>query len=96
MCGCIVIQDPVDGYSESEWMYATVGTNVRFKGMAYGIENLQYAKDTIHEASSICTSLLNRDNVSSFISDLVNKRYVIEPCYDYNNSKYSLQHVYNY
>jgi hypothetical protein len=87
LCGCIVIQDPVDGYTEEEWMYAC-GVPTRLKGFAYGIENLKYAEDTIQNAYGPCMELVNQSDVSikQFLYDMKHYTYNMNKCYAYSES----------
>lgn len=96
MCGCIVIQDPMAGYSEEEWLRTCTGSTERMKGLAYGIENLHYALATIHEAPEQCRKNIETLNASidTFIQQLKDKTYSIEKCYDFDASPYSFQHGY--
>jgi hypothetical protein len=96
MCGCIVIQDPMAGYSEEEWLRTCVGSTERLKGLAYGIGNLPYAMATIHEAPEQCRQLIERNNssIDTFIQQMKDKTYSTEKCYNFDSSPYSFQHGY--
>ena len=91
LCGCIVIQDPIDNYTEEEWMYA-IGINTKLKGLAYGIENINYAINTIHEAYESCMEFINQRDTSikKFLYEMENKTYNLDKCYEYSKSPYSL------
>ena len=96
MCGCIVIQDPMAGYTELEYLYATLRSPERIKGLAYGIDNLPYANATIHEAPEQCRKLVeaNNSSIDTFIQQIKNNTYSTNKCYDFHNSPYSFQHGY--
>ena len=92
LCGCVVIQHPVEGYTEDEWKRATGLGNL--PGIAYGYENLKVAEDTISEASAACMELINKsdDHVKNFIRDIKTGSYSYETMYPFNSSPYSFQH----
>jgi hypothetical protein len=97
LCGCIVYIEPIDNYTEEEWLYSVSFNKCgRLKGLAYGTENLEYARSTIHEAAEQCKHLIEKSNatVDTFLDDIVNKNYLIEPCFKFNDSPYSFQHVF--
>ncbi len=97
LCGCIVYVEPITGYTEEEWLYAVSFNKCgRLKGLAYGTENIEYAKATIHEAAEQCKQLIEKSNatVDTFLDDVLNKKYSIEPCFKFNESPYSFQHVF--
>jgi nucleoside-diphosphate-sugar epimerase len=93
MCGCIVIQEPLNGVSESQWLHM-IGCKERLYGIAYGIKNIDFAKKTIHLAYDQCVSLFNEtdDNILRFINQVVNKEYKIEPCYKFSDDNTSIRH----
>ena len=93
LCGCIVVQDPVDGYTEEEWMYA-MGIPTRLKGFAYGIENIEYAKSTIVDAYGTCMEFISQSDksIKKFLHEMETKTYSKEKCYEYDESLYSLMH----
>jgi len=88
LCGCIVIQDPIDGYTEEEWMYAC-GIPTRLKGVAYGIENIEYARSTIQEAGENKKQLMQASNLSitQFLRDMESKSYNMDKCYKYHEAE---------
>ena len=96
MCGCVVIQDPMAGYTELEYLYATLRSPDRLRGLAYGIDNLPYAIATIHEAPEQCRKLVesNNSSIDTFIQQIKSKTYSTDKCYDFENSPYSFQHDY--
>lgn len=87
LCGCIVVQDPIDGYTEEEWMYAC-GITTRLKGVAYGVENIEYARSTIQDASGPIKELMqsSEKSVTQFLSDIESKSYNMDKCYKYHES----------
>ena len=91
LCGCIVIQDPLDGYTEEEWMYA-VGIPTKLKGLAYGLENLRYAEDTIKDAHDVCIEFITQSDTSikQFLHDMEHKTYNTDRCYKYSESPYAI------
>ena len=91
LCGCIVVQDPIDGYTEEDWMHAC-GIPTRLKGFAYGVENLQYAEQTIQDAAGPIQDILNRsdDSVKRFLHEIETKSYNTEKCYRYEESPFSI------
>ena len=90
LCGCIVIQDPIDGYTEEEWMYA-FGIPTKLKGLAYGIENLKYAESTIQDAYGPCMDLVNQSDISikQFLHDMKHNTYNTNKCYKYSESAHA-------
>ena len=96
ICGCIVIQDPMAGYSEMEWIHTTTGFTERIKGLAYGVENLPYAIATIHEAAEQCKKMIESSNssIDTFIQQMKNNTYSTGKCYNFDDSPYSFQHGY--
>jgi hypothetical protein len=91
LCGCIVIQDPIDGYTEEEWMYA-IGIHTKLKGLAYGIENLKYAENTIGDAYDNCMEFINQrdSSIKKFLHDMEHKTYNTDKCYKYSESPYAI------
>ena len=96
MCGCVVIQDPMAGYSEMEWIHTVTGFKERIQGVAYGIENLQYAIGTISEAPEQCKGMIESSNssIDTFIQQMKDKTYSTDKCYNFDDSPYSFQHGY--
>jgi hypothetical protein len=94
ICGCVVIQHPLDGYTEDEWRY-TIGIG-DIPGIAYGYENLAKAEAGIRRAPEKCFEFLRKTDttVDAFIRDMETGNYTYEPCYRFSDSPYALQHVY--
>jgi hypothetical protein len=94
MCGCIVIQHPVPGYSAEEWMHATGLQSLN--GIAYGRKNMAHAEATIGAAYEDCMKMkqIADASVDSFIRDMETGNYTTEPCYRFNDSPYAMQHGY--
>jgi glycerol dehydrogenase-like iron-containing ADH family enzyme len=91
LCGCIVVQDPIDGYTEEDWMHAC-GIPTKLKGLAYGVENLEYAEQTIQDAAGPIQDILNSSNesVKRFLREMETKSYNTEKCYRYEESPFSI------
>lgn len=59
MCGCIPIVLPIKGMTKDEWIstlfcgsyFKKYGTN-ELKGIAYGMDEIEFAKQTLHEAKT--------------------------------------------
>jgi hypothetical protein len=96
MCGCVVIQDPMAGYTEEEWLRTCIGSNTRVRGLAYSIENLPYAVGTIHEAPAQVKQMIESSNrsIDTFIQQMKDKTYSTDKCYNFDDSPYSFQHSY--
>jgi len=90
MCGCIVIQYPVIGYTAEEWKYAINLPSLN--GISYGHENLSHAEATIGYALADQLKLKeeNELSVKNFIKDLETGNYTNEPCYPFNDSPYAI------
>lgn len=93
MCGCIVIQHPIPGYTAEEWMRTINITGLN--GIAYGVDGLRRAEETIQYAQQDCENLriVSDSSIDKFISDMQTESYDTSPCYKFNDSPYSLQHV---
>jgi len=87
LCGCIVIQDPVDGYTEEEWMHA-VGIPKKLNGFAYGLENIKWAQKTIGGAYGPCMEYVAQSDTSikKFVHEMETGTYNKEPCYKYEET----------
>lgn len=94
VCGCVVVQHPVDGCNESEWRY-TVGMK-DIPGIAYGYDNIPSAYTSSAHAPEACTRFVQTadTNVDNFIRDMEsNSDDLYEPCYKFNESPYAIQHL---
>jgi hypothetical protein len=87
LCGCIPILHKVDGISKEQWFTGKGDTNscfyeyylnhpyTNYPGIAYGIEDLEYARSTIHLLPDILHKQIeytNNRSVDKFINDLKN------------------------
>ena len=87
LCGCIPIIPKVNNMSKNEWLSTTAfneylketETNTLY-GIAYGIEELDFAKNTIHlvkqQWTDIRECMINK-NIKSFLKDMENYKYLI-------------------
>lgn len=97
VCGCVVVQHPVDGCTESEWRYM-IGIG-DIPGIAYGYDNIPSAHTSAAGAPEACARLIESvdANIDKFIKDMEsNREDLYEPCYKFNESPYSLQHITKY
>jgi len=90
LCGCIVIQYPVIGYTAEEWKYAV--NLPTLNGVSYGHDNIAQAEATIGYAAADCEKFKEQQEMSlkQFINDLETGNYTNEPCYPFNDSPYSI------
>ena len=82
LCGCISVVYPWDGLTKQEWLNTTaVAEYIKSKGLdnlygiAYGLEDVQYAKDTLHLVKEQWTDIqnFNKDTtIVPFINDIQN------------------------
>jgi hypothetical protein len=80
LCGCISIVYKNDGMTKQEWIQTTAaGEYIKYKGLdnlygiAYGLEDITYAEDTLHlveEQWLDIANYLNRKTVMPFINDI--------------------------
>ena len=80
MCGCICIIHPVEGLSKLEWLNTTfISIYLKEKkidniyGIAYGIEEISYAENTIHlvnEQIRDIESCFFKKSIKPFINDM--------------------------
>jgi hypothetical protein len=88
LCGCIPIIPKLDGVSEKEYIKSCSTYQyediLKIPGTAYGIENLEYAKQTVKEGQQLILSQLDRNAVlvKQFVKNIMN------PNYRENNEKY--------
>jgi hypothetical protein len=79
LCGCNVIVIPYDGASKEYWMK---GMPVMKYGVAYGVEDIQWAIDTKHLVTDHVKDFQKKgiDSVQTFIND----------CYNWIQIKYNI------
>jgi hypothetical protein len=85
LCGCIPILHKVDGISTEQWFtgkgdinsayyeYYLVNEYTNFPGIAYGIEDIEYAKSTIHLFPDMLNKQIewiNKQSLDKFITDM--------------------------
>lgn len=85
LCGCIPILHKVDGISKEQWFTGKGDTNscfyeyylnhpyTNYPGVAYGIEDLEYARSTIHLLPELLNKQIeytNNKSVDRLINDL--------------------------
>jgi hypothetical protein len=82
LCGCIPVVYKVDGLNKQQWIQTTAaGEYVKYKGLdnlygiAYGREDMEYAKKTIHlvkeQWNDIC-NFCKEKTIIPFIQDIQN------------------------
>lgn len=94
ICGCVVVQHPVEGCTEREWRYM-IGIG-DIPGIAYGYDNIPSAYTSVAGAPEACAQFIQSadSNVDRFIQDMEsNSESLYEPCYKFNESAYALQHL---
>jgi hypothetical protein len=79
LCGCISIVRKVDGLSKLDWIKTTAANEyVKYKGLdnlygiAYGMEDIQYAEDTLSLAKDQWTDIQNFCKESTVIQFILN------------------------
>ena len=82
LCGCIPVVIKVDGMSKDEWIKTTAVTDYlnytgekTLYGIAYGYEDIEYAKQTLHLVKDQWNRIVNftKDKyVKTFIDDINN------------------------
>ena len=79
LCGCISIVVPMPNMNKTEWLKTTAGyrylsskTIEFYYGIAYGQEDIEWAKKTIHLAKQQWDDIITYNNkyYESFIEDL--------------------------
>jgi len=80
MCGCVAIIHPVDGLTKLEWLHTTFYSfylkckNLdNIYGVAYGIEDIEYAESTIHLAYEQMMDIKQcfvENSIQPFIDDM--------------------------
>jgi hypothetical protein len=90
MCGCIVVQYPIIGYTAEEWKYAINFPTLN--GVSYGHNNLAHAEATIAYAAEDCLKYKESNEISfkNFINDLETGNVTNEPCYPFIDSSNSI------
>ena len=90
MCGCIVVQYPIIGYTAEEWKYAVNFPTLN--GVSYGHNNLAHAEATIAYATEDCLTYKESNEISfkNFINDLETGNVTNEPCYPFIDSPNSI------
>jgi hypothetical protein len=82
MCGCVTIVHPVEGQTKLEWLhttfyslYLTANNLNNIYGIAYGVEDIDYAKSTVHlayeQTMGVIRSFID-DSVKPFLNDINN------------------------
>ena len=80
-CGCIPIVYPVNGQTKLDWLHTTAMSEYlkhnnldNFYGISYGIEDIQYAIDTMHLAKQQWDDVVrfNKQTFYDFINDMNN------------------------
>lgn len=93
MCGCVVVQCPIPGYTSEEWKYTIniMGLN----GIAYGETDIERAEKTIDNAIDDCMKLkqFSETSVDKFVNSIATGTHNRVKCYKFNESIYSLQHI---
>ena len=80
LCGCISIVYPVDGLSKEEWIKTTClkdyfnnnNINVVY-GIAYGLDDLEWAKNTIHLVEKQMNDIIQyyeKEHLTKFLYDI--------------------------
>jgi hypothetical protein len=87
LCGCIPILHKVDGISKEQWFTGKGDINsahyeyylnhpyTNYPGIAYGIEDLEYARSTIHLLPDFFNNIIeyvNKQSLEKFIIDMQN------------------------
>ena len=83
MCGCIVIQHPLDNYTADEWR-RSIGL-CGLNGIAYGAENIPAAEATIQYAPEDCMKFKkhNEESVDNFVRDM---EELYKPCFNFDST----------
>ena len=87
LCGCISIVYPVDGLSKLDWINTTCASEyIKFKGLdnlygiAYGLEDIKYAEETISLAKEQWADIQKffiEQTVIPFINDIQNMENLV-------------------
>jgi hypothetical protein len=81
MCGCIVIQHPLNNYTADEWR-RSIGL-CGLNGIAYGAENIPAAEATIQYAVEDCMKFKkhNEETIDNFVRDM---EELYKPCFKFD------------
>ena len=78
MCGCISIVYKVDNLSKSDWLKTTAAAEYlknkgldSLYGIAYGVEEIDHAKNTIHLAKKQWDEIINYNNQKTIVPFLI-------------------------
>jgi prefoldin subunit 5 len=82
LCGCVSIIYPLEGVTKKEWLTRSPFYNYlkdhkidNFYGIAYGLDDLKYAEETIDKAPEFLKNMINEINdtsINSFVNDIKN------------------------
>jgi hypothetical protein len=82
ICGCASVVYPIDGFDELEWIKTTAAKEyceknniTKLYGVSYGLDNLEWAKSTIHLAKKQWEDMIEyykNNHLKSFIDDINN------------------------
>jgi hypothetical protein len=80
LCGCITIIYPIEGMNKKEWLNTTIFSDYmkynninNIYGLAYGIEDLSFAEETISKAPKLVNDVINSINnkyIELFLDDV--------------------------
>jgi len=94
MCGCISVVYPIDGMDELQWMklgatkeYIESKNINKYYGIAYGLENVEWAKSTIHLAKKQWEDIVEF-NINKYLPKL------IEDINQFDKNENTIQNVY--
>jgi len=86
LCGCITIIYPIEGTSKKQWLQSSIFNEYMkdnkiddIYGLAYGIEDLPFAEETISKAPKLVNDVINNINskyIDLFLEDIENKREI--------------------
>ncbi|MGV0104106.1 Glycosyltransferase 2-like domain-containing protein [Nostoc sp. DSM 114160] len=80
LCGCISIVIPIKGTSKEQWLQSSFISRVleqpeknELKGIAYGLEEVEYARRTLQEVRNQQNTFVQygKDTVTRFINDMI-------------------------
>jgi hypothetical protein len=86
LCGCITILHPIEGMTKKEWLKISLfneymeDNNIDdIYGLAYGIEDLPFAEETISKAPKLVNDVINNINtkyINLFLEDVENTKEI--------------------